>query len=170
MVVAFAALSISGCSNASPTTPATKSAEDLSGRILPAHQGKLVRLVTAAGQTTLCVIVADTPADRAAGLMGVEALAPYDAMLFIFDDALQHQFWMWHTPQPLELLPIRDGMLAAPISMAPCRRDRSVSCPRYRPDFEYSAALEAPPGLLADRGLDPASDAVRLVRSDEWCG
>ena len=42
----------------------------------------------------LLVAIADTDALRVQGLSGRQSIAPFDGMLFVFDDADSHPFWM----------------------------------------------------------------------------
>jgi uncharacterized membrane protein (UPF0127 family) len=50
------------------------------------------------------VEIADTPDERARGLMFREFLGQDAGMLFVFDEAAPRAFWMENTPIPLDML------------------------------------------------------------------
>lgn len=56
------------------------------------------------GGTSLAVELALTPAQRARGLMGREALAPDAGMLFVYEAPQHAFFWMEGTPLPLDMI------------------------------------------------------------------
>ena len=47
--------------------------------------------------------IADSPEERAQGLMGVARLAEDDGMLFVFDEPTGNGFWMKQTLVPLDV-------------------------------------------------------------------
>ena len=47
--------------------------------------------------------VADTPKERAVGLMGRVSLLPDSGMLFVYPDQQSRSFWMKNTPIPLSI-------------------------------------------------------------------
>jgi len=55
------------------------------------------------GGTTVTAEVADTPQERAIGLMGRASLAPDSGMLFVYPDEAVRSFWMKNTPLPLSI-------------------------------------------------------------------
>ena len=65
----------------------------------------VARIVTASGAVLdLPVEIADTPAERAQGLMGRESLAPGAGMLFVYESPRPASFWMKNTLIPLDML------------------------------------------------------------------
>ena len=66
-----------------------------------AHTSDLLSLEL--GTAHAQVEVADTPAERARGLMERTALDPDHGMLFIYPSAEPHFFWMKDTPLPLSI-------------------------------------------------------------------
>ena len=106
------------------------------------------------------VAVADDPAERAQGLMGVTDLGAVRGMLFVFPDDTTSGFWMKDTLIVLDIAFFAaDGSLVGgPISMFPC--GTAPTCLTHRPDGPYRYALEVPAGGftgVADLRLDPAS-------------
>lgn len=86
----------------------------------PAPATSTVRI----GDVVIRVEVADTPAERARGLIGRPSLAPGTGMLFLFDPpAAPRTFWMKDTLIPLDLISIRAGRVAAIQRLEPCRAD-----------------------------------------------
>jgi len=55
------------------------------------------------GQHTFLAEVAATPSQRERGLMERKQLAPNGGMLFVFEHAGRHCFWMRNTPLPLSI-------------------------------------------------------------------
>lgn len=94
------------------------------------------------------VEVAATPAQRTQGLMGRTHLAADRGMLFVFEQAGRHCFWMRDTPLPLSIAFVEDeGRIASVADMQP-RSDRLHCAPvpvRY--------ALEVRQGEFERRGI-----------------
>jgi len=112
-----------------------------------------------------CVHLADTPALRARGLMGVTDLGGADGMLFVFDDDTVGGFWMKNTVLPLSLAYLdTDGAIVSTVDMAPC--PAGADCPGYPPAGPYRRALEVPQGALASFGL---VDGARLELTGADC-
>lgn len=95
----------------------------------------------------LVVAVADTPALRSQGLMGLTDLAGLDGMLFVFQETTDGGFWMKDTLIPLDIAFFEDaGGFMDSLTMEPCTGD---PCPVYRPSGSYRYAVEAPIGDLS---------------------
>jgi hypothetical protein len=56
------------------------------------------------GQARFTVAVADTPAERAQGLMFVEEMGLLEGMLFVYEAPATASFWMRNTLIPLDML------------------------------------------------------------------
>jgi uncharacterized membrane protein (UPF0127 family) len=56
------------------------------------------------GGQSFAVEVADTPAERALGLMHRESLPPDQGMLFVYETPRRAQFWMENTLVPLDMI------------------------------------------------------------------
>lgn len=90
--------------------------------------------------------LADDPAERSQGLMGVDELGDLDGMLFVFSQEALAGFWMKGTLIPLDIAFFGDDKeLVDTLSMVPCTAD---PCPSYVPDGPFSWALETPAGTL----------------------
>lgn len=90
--------------------------------------------------------VANDPAERRQGLMGVDDLGDLDGMLFQFPTEAISGFWMKDTLMALDIAFFGDDMgLVDSLSMVPCSPD---SCLSYVADAPFSWALETPAGSL----------------------
>ena len=97
----------------------------------------------------LLVVIADTPALRTKGLMGITDLGELDGMLFVWDDDTASAFHMTDTLISLDIAFFSvGGGLVDRLIMEPCTGD---SCPLYSAAGLfglYRYALEAPAGDL----------------------
>ncbi|MGE0311102.1 MAG: DUF192 domain-containing protein [Lautropia sp.] len=94
--------------------------------------------------------VADSPATRARGLMMRERLGKNEGMLFVFEQADVHCFWMRNTPLPLSIAFIADdGRIVNVERMQPFTED--AHCPRRAVRY----ALEMEQGWFAAKGIAP---------------
>ncbi|MGI8575316.1 MAG: DUF192 domain-containing protein [Egibacteraceae bacterium] len=107
--------------------------------------------VRGAGGSELPVYVADSPAERQRGLMGVEDLPDGSGMLFVFDEPSTGGFWMKDTLIPLSIAFLDErGRALAVLDMMPCEAD---PCEVYTPGVTYTNALEVEQGLFAELGF-----------------
>lgn len=114
----------------------------------------------------ICVLVADTPEQRARGLMGVTDLGGYDGMLFRFEDDADGGFWMKDTLLPLSIAYLdADGAVVSTADMDPCP-EGTARCPSYAAAGPYRLALEVPQGGLDALGLTEGSPARLEVTGD----
>jgi uncharacterized membrane protein (UPF0127 family) len=171
-VAAGCGLSSDGAgSSGAPTTaappPSVAGDGAVPGTVLGGGRGRLdgfgevtVTVVGPDGRThTVCLLLADTPAQQERGLMYVEdaALGGYDGMLFRSERDQTGAFWMRHTRLPLSIAWFRaDGSLVSTTDMAPCP-DRADSCPTYPAGGPYRYAIEVPAGRLDDLGITEGS-------------
>ncbi|TPK58894.1 DUF192 domain-containing protein [Mesorhizobium sp. B2-4-15] len=89
------------------------SAADGRAMILPVDPAPLIA-VTKNGERSFSIEVADTDAEREAGLMFREDMAANHGMLFVFDETREVNFWMKNTPMPLDLIFVgQDGRIRA---------------------------------------------------------
>lgn len=109
---------------------------------------------------TFSVEVADSPDERAIGLMGRTDLAAGTGMAFLFDRPEAVRFWMKDTLIPLSIaFWDASGTIVAILEMVPCAAD---PCPTYGPDVPVVGALEVEAGALSAAGV-AVGDLVVLV-------
>jgi uncharacterized membrane protein (UPF0127 family) len=73
----------------------------------------------AGGRHVVAVELARTDAERTRGLMHRTTLAPDAGMLFLFDESVEHAFWMKNTLIPLDMIFIaEDGRIAGIVARA----------------------------------------------------
>jgi len=163
LVVALGALLVlAGCAAA----PGAGDGPDPLGRFVGTNRLEAlpraeVRFDGSDGEELLRVaaVVADTPAARARGLMGVEAFPDGVGMLFLFPDASgggSPGFWMLDTLVPLDIAFAAGGVVVGVATMLPCP---GPPCPITHPGVDYDVALEVAAGSLAAAGVAPG---VRL--------
>jgi uncharacterized membrane protein (UPF0127 family) len=117
---------------------------------------------TDAGERSLAVRVADSEAERQAGLMGVHDLPPDEGMAFVFDGPSTSTFWMKDTQIPLAIAFVgEDGHILTITEMAPCRTD---PCPTYAAGGPYTLAVEANAGWFGANGVRVGDELVLLER------
>ena len=111
------------------------------------------------GMHVFKVEVAATPVERARGLMERTRLPANGGMLFVFETADRHCFWMRNTPLPLSIAFIdASGRIVALADMAP--RSDALHCP----PSEVRYALEIAQGGFATRGIAPGARVDGLPR------
>jgi len=150
---------------ADPVLGAVESTTTTVPRVKFGNFGELALRVLAAGTkpdqgaTPFCVLVADTPAERATGLTGRQDLGGYDGMLFVFPEETTSKFHMRNTPLPLTIAFFDAAAnFVSSADMAPCG-NRS-NCPRYAASAKYRMALEVPQGGLGRLQVGPGSRLI----------
>lgn len=116
------------------------------------------------GPSRLSVELAESPQQRANGLMGRTQLGADAGMLFLYarPQSPDSGFWMYRTLIPLDIAFIdSDGRIAAIRHMTPCGSDTPGDCRAYRAGVAYQAALEVNAGYFAERGIE-VGDCVSL--------
>lgn len=122
---------------------------------------------SAAGQTVRAVLdgveleleVADTPQERAVGLMHRESVPPGTGMVFLYDEPSTGRYYMFDVPVPLRAVFVRDGVVVSTVVMPPCGLDDPAACPTYGADGPYDTVVETAPETLPD--VSPG-DALEL--------
>jgi len=102
-----------------------------------------------------CMWLADTPARREQGLMGVTdpGLGGAPGMVFAFPGDTTASFWMKDTLMPLSIAWYpADGPLVSTADMEPCPAG-TESCPVFSAADRYRYAVETPQGVLDALGL-----------------
>ena len=109
------------------------------------------------GPHTFQVEIALTPQQRLRGLMGRTHLAADGGMLFVFEAAGRHCFWMRDTPLPLSIAFIdATGRITSLADMQP--RSEALHCPTT--DIRY--ALEVRQGEFQRRRIAPRAQVDGL--------
>lgn len=150
----------------SPTgsAPATSSPEDDAGVTgLAARFGTaLVELVTSTGEVLeLCLLHADSPAERSQGLMGVTDLEGHDGMLFGWDEPASSAFVMIGTPTPLSISWWdAEGAFVSGTDMTPCVDGEPAVCERYGATGPYLHAIEVFAGELPEAAPGASIEVV----------
>lgn len=92
--------------------------------------------------------IAQTPNERAKGLMGRKSLPPSHGMLFVFEQPEQQCFWMRNTPLPLTIAFIaNDGKIVNFADMTPFSEQAHCSAKPVK------YALEMEQGWFKQRGV-----------------
>ena len=130
-------------------TPAPSTATGLPlTAVFTNEQGKAV---------ALSIEIADTPEERARGLMERESLPQDAGMLFDFQADVQAAFWMRNTLIPLSIAFIdRDGMIVHIEDMEPLTENL-----HHSPSF-YRYAIEVNQGWYEDNGI-AKGDTVEVL-------
>lgn len=109
------------------------------------------------GKHAIRAEIADTPQSRVQGLMQRDYLCADCGMLFIFEKADKHDFWMKNTPLPLSIAFISaDGSIINIEEMQP----DTTTLHSARGDALY--ALEMNSGWFARNGLKPGDKVQGL--------
>ncbi len=106
--------------------------------------------------------VAADPESRARGYMGRDRVGPREGMLFVFDDADLHAFWMKNCKVRLDIVWLDDALriVHAARDLPPCPADGD--CPSVAPSRPARFVLEFAAGTAAREGLKPG-DVVGIV-------
>lgn len=97
-----------------------------------------------------------TPEQQALGLMYRESLPDRAGMLFVFDAAEPHHFWMKNTMIPLDMIWMDESgkVLFISANTPPCKAD---PCATYGPDGPARQVLEIAGGLAAKENITVGS-------------
>ena len=95
--------------------------------------------------------VADTPRRQALGMQLRPPLPPLRGMWFPYDPPAPARFWMHRTPEPLDMLFVREGrVLVIEARTEPCMR---LPCPSYGPDEPVEGVIELAAGEAERLGI-----------------
>jgi hypothetical protein len=100
--------------------------------------------------------LARTPEEQAQGLMFRESLPDRAGMLFLFDAAGDHHFWMKNTMIPLDMIWMDESgkVLYVSANTPPCKAD---PCPTYGPNAPARQVLEIAGGMAAKESVTVGS-------------
>ncbi|MGS0755493.1 DUF192 domain-containing protein [Roseateles sp. GG27B] len=122
-------------------------------------QQKLPAITLGAGMHLIHAEVAQSPEQRATGLMNRPTMASSDGMLFVFEEASEQCFWMKNTLLPLSIAFIADdGSIVNIADMKPQALASHCSAKPVR------YALEMNQGWFAKRGIK----AGTKLRGQPW--
>ena len=122
-------------------------------------QQKLPAITLGAGMHLIHAEVAQSPEQRATGLMNRPTMAASDGMLFVFEEASEQCFWMKNTLLPLSIAFIADdGSIVNIADMKPQALASHCSAKPVR------YALEMNQGWFAKRGIK----AGTKLRGQPW--
>jgi len=101
--------------------------------------------------TQIALEVAETPAQRATGLMFRAEIPPDRGMLFPFSPPRPVQFWMRNVQVPLDMVFLYQGRVEAiAADVPPCD---ALPCPTYGPRVEIDSVIELRGGRAEELGL-----------------
>ena len=111
----------------------------------------------------LYVDIAETQADQQRGLMGVEQLPGNEGMAFVYDEPVEHSFWMKDTLIPLSIAFVDgSGRVVGLREMEPCQ---SEPCPTYGIRTPYVLAVEANRGWFEEHRVGVGDRAELQVKA-----
>jgi uncharacterized protein len=111
------------------------------------------------GEDCFKVEVADTPEERAVGLMHRSELLTDSGMLFVFEREGRYDFWMKNTRIPLDIIWVsKDLKVVDWASAEPCE---ILQCPYYMPEADALYVVEINAGLIEERGIS-LGDSVKI--------
>jgi uncharacterized membrane protein (UPF0127 family) len=111
-----------------------------------------------------CILleVADQPREQAMGLQLRGRLKPLRGMWFPYDEAQLLRFWMHRTPEPLDMLFLREGrVIAIEAGAEPCPH---LPCRSYGPHEQGDGVVELAAGEAERLGITVGSPApIRAI-------
>jgi uncharacterized protein len=125
-----------------------------------------VEIVTEERTIPLHVELAETPDQRALGLMERNSLPADAGMLFTYNEPQPAEagFWMFRTRIPLDIAFLDpEGSIVAIRAMEPCPSPDPRWCESYAPGVPYQYALEVNRGFFQQHGVG-IGDRVVLPR------
>ena len=132
-------------------------AQHTASRAAMISPGFVAEITTDTGQRlTLHLELAQTPEQRARGLMHRQTLADDSGMLFVYGADVSHPFWMADTPLPLSI-----AFIDARGVIVDIRDLQPLDVTRIYPRAPYRFALEVNQGLFAAHSIAP-HDRVRF--------
>jgi len=109
------------------------------------------------GDTSFVLDIADTPAAQAAGLSGRPDIPERGGMVFVFDDAEEHTFWMKGMLTPIDIIWVRGDEILGFVEHAgppvPGARDEDLE--RFPSPGAVDRVIELRAGSVKSLGLEP---------------
>lgn len=147
LVAAALALALVGCSGGDDGQP-VQAATSAAPSVPPSAASETVSATL--GDVDLELEVADSPEERATGLMRRQEVPPGTGMVFFFDQPVQAQFYMFDVPIPLKAVFVSEGEVVFSVVMPPCEQPVPGDCPLYGPDEAFDTVVETDPDTLPD--------------------
>lgn len=107
------------------------------------------------------VEISDTPEKITHGLSGRASMARDRGMLFVFDNPVNHQFWMNEMKFNLDFIFIKDYMVVDLIENVPFPKDNEQP-QTVKPKSEYNMVLELNSGIIKQTGIK-IGDKITLI-------
>ena len=169
ILVLVAALLFVGCRDQRPeaaapgvtNTPVPSQSTSAQPMPTPTFGHAKVLIDTEEGSVIVDVEAAETPEQRAFGLMFRESLGEDEGMVFLFFEETQGSFYMKNTLIPLSIAFFDgEGTIVDILDMEPCEAD---PCQLYTPDTPYEGALEVNQGAFEEWGVQEG-DRITITR------
>lgn len=130
----------------------------------PAHAAAAPRWAVAvlpSGHEFTLEVAADDPS-RQRGYMGREKVGAREGMIFVFDGAARHAFWMKNCRVPLDIVWLDANLRVVWVAerQKPCPAEGD--CPSVAPPMEARYVLEFAAGTVAAEALKPGDSIVVL--------
>lgn len=103
--------------------------------------------------------IADTPATRTSGLSFREELTDDQGMLFVFDKADYHSFWMKDMNFPIDIIWIHDNHIVDLTKNIPPEKDKDLTI--YKPKNPVKLVLEVNAGF-SEKNSFKIGDSVKI--------
>jgi uncharacterized membrane protein (UPF0127 family) len=147
---------------AAPLAIAPAAAQSGQPMLLPVDPAPLVVEGGSAGEARFSIEIADTDAERSAGLMFRRVMPDDRGMLFVFEQTRRVAFWMKNTPMPLDLIFIgEDGVVADILPGVPFSEASIAPQASVRFVLEVKAGIAQKAGIAAGtRMRHPVIDRI----------
>jgi uncharacterized membrane protein (UPF0127 family) len=137
--------------------------EPIMGEATPTNASGYAEVKVTLNGIELIADLAATNEQRAQGLSVKDALAENEAMLFVFDTAQDHSFWMKNMKFPIDIIWLDSNRTIVHIehNLQPCNLD--VLCPTHKPDNNSAIYV-----LETVAGFAEKHDIVEGTRVEFW--
>ena len=122
------------------------------------------RVAATLGGVDLILEVADSPQERAVGLMGRASVPAGTGMVFRYDTLVGERFYMFGVTVALTAVFVRAGQVVSSVLMPPCPQTEPQDCPTYGADASYDTVVETAPETLPDVAPGDTLTVSRLSR------
>lgn len=159
LLPAVLALVLGGCSSDAAAPPAQPPSVPAA---LPASPSEAPVTVVVGDVGPVTAEVADTPEERAVGLMRRPRVPLGTGMVFLYDAPSTGRFYMFDVDVPLTAVFASGGRVVGVVDMPPCPLTVPGECPTYGPDAPFDTVLETAPETV--RGKVQVGDALVVQR------